>query len=104
MALNSVLLAPTKNASVNVVSITVPAGSTATLAVYTALGGDLPDLPQIEITHKNPAGTFQNTGFIFGPGNNSTDNVRQPQFIVGPGEWSINKPVTSIEVGLMLDQ
>lgn len=100
MALNQQLFAPTLNASVNIVTITVPAGSTATIAVYTLDGGPLPDLPPIMITHKNPANTFQDTGYIFGPGFNN----RQPQFVVGPGVWSINKPPTTVPVGAMVDQ
>jgi hypothetical protein len=100
MALTQQLLAPTVDASVNVVVIDVPAGSTATVAAYTALGGQLPDLPAIEITHKNPAGTFQNTGFWLGA---SPNDQQMPQFILGPGSWSINKPPTAVPVGFMLD-
>jgi hypothetical protein len=101
MALNQQVLPPTTGASVNVVEITVPAGETATIAAFTALGGVLPDLQSVEITHKNPANTFQSTGFVFGPG---IGGVRQPQYIVGPGVWSINKPETTIAVGIMVDQ
>lgn len=101
MALTAVVLAPTKDASVNTVVITVPAGSTATIAAYTADGGTLPDVGTMEITHLNPAGTHQNTGFVFGPG---IGGVRQAQFIVGQGVWSVNKPVTTEAVGIMVDQ
>lgn len=101
MALNASVLAPTTDASANVVVITVPAGETATIAAYTELGGILPDLQSMEITHQNPAGTFQSTGFVFGPG---IGGVRQPQYIVGPGIWSVNKPETAIAVGIMVDQ
>lgn len=100
MALTQQVLAPTTDASVNAVTIDVPAGSTATIAAFTAAGGQLPDLPAIEITHKNPAGTFQNTGFWLGA---SPDVQQMPQFIVGPGSWSINKPPTVVAVGIMVD-
>jgi outer membrane protein assembly factor BamA len=101
MALTQVLLAPTVDESVNVVVINVPAGSTATVAAYTAEGGTLPDVSgTIEVTHKNPAGTFQSTGFWIGI---SSRDQQMSQYILGPGAWSVNKAKTSVPVGLMLD-
>lgn len=101
MALTAIVLAPTVDASKNATPITVAAGSTATVGLYTAAGGGTGlSTERISITHLNPSGTYTDSGYALG----GISDVSTSTVVLPAGVWNIDKPYTAVAVGVMVDQ
>ncbi len=120
----SEILAPGKTVGVSS-DVAIAAGSTGTVALYTALndhlelpqangggafllpdgvstlllpnqvGGDIPHTLRFPINLKDPLGSYQPSGLQL----RSTEPFKE----LGPGTWQVARPVTTVAIGVQKD-
>jgi hypothetical protein len=89
------ILAPATSAG-NSTDVTVTAAAPVTVGLYTAAGGSVSGEITAPITRKNPSGTYAPIG-------ESLSGARPNLTITGPGVYRVEKPATSIAVGVQSD-
>lgn len=97
------ILAPSVNAGTSS-TITPTTAAPVTVSLFTAAGGSLPSDLICTIEKQNSSTTWQATGLVLAVSANSvTGQSRSIVRIVEPGSYRIQKPASSVAVGVDSD-